>query len=304
MRTTGGVSESGWRHRLEWKPRGSMKPFYSPDRARPAQRPGVPNDSPVVVAGAQTVPLRARLAVYDTLSAAPRIYDVTAPDSAALIEQVSSRAYALAREAGGPIPYTVIREVVENLIHADFTEPVVSILDAGCELRFADQGPGIPDKERALLPGYTTATHDMKRFIRGVGSGLPLVREFLHLSGGSLEVTDNLVRGTVVTLSARKDSPAAPRQERTEAAPVSGSAVQEALSFDLRLTNRHQKVLSLVLEFGYAGPTLVSRELAVGLSTAHRDLAFLEELGLITSDDAGKRQLTELGEKYVETLFS
>ena len=44
----------------------------------------------------------------------------------------------------------VIREIVENFIHAHFVEPIISILDGGNTIRFADQGPGIEDKERAF----------------------------------------------------------------------------------------------------------------------------------------------------------
>ena len=42
---------------------------------------------------------------------------------------------------------------------------------------------------------------------------------------------------------------------------------------------RQQQVLALVLESGLAGPSLVSEELGVGISTAYRDLAMLEEAG-------------------------
>ena len=37
----------------------------------------------------------------------------------------------------------VIREIVENFVHAHFAEPIISILDGGDTIRFADQGPGI-----------------------------------------------------------------------------------------------------------------------------------------------------------------
>ena len=111
--------------------------------------------------------------------------------------------HQLTGEAGGNLPYTVVREVAENLIHAGFAEPVISILDGGTTVRFADQGPGIPEKDRAVLPGYTTANGGMKAFIRGVGSGFPIVRDFLSVSGGTLVIEDNLGCGSVVTISCR-----------------------------------------------------------------------------------------------------
>ena len=68
-----------------------------------------------------------------------------------------------------------------------------------------------------------------------------------------------------------------------------------------RLTTRQKHVLALVLESGLAGPSLVAKELGVGLSTAYRDLASLEEAGLITAD-AGKRTLTAAGLSYLGDL--
>ncbi|MDZ4183614.1 MAG: ATP-binding protein [Desulfuromonadales bacterium] len=252
----------------------------------------------------------ARVASYDSEAAAPHVEDLLASDPSTLIETLSSKVYLVARDFGGPLPYTVIREVVENLIHADFNEIVVSILDSGHTLRFADQGPGISDKERALLPGFTTATRTMKAHIRGVGSGLPIVREFLSHQGGTLTIDDNLGAGTVITVMAAAE----PTPESTSTFPtperVPGSdaatllLTAENTTPVPRLTTRHKKVLSLVLEFGEVGPTLVSKELKVGLSTAHRDLAYLEEQGLIAADESGKRELTDRGTTYLDRIFS
>ncbi len=242
-----------------------------------------------------------RIAIYDTAAAAPRVDDVRSPSADSFIEELSARTYTAARDLGGRLPYTVIREVVENLVHARFKEPVVSILEGGDTVRFSDQGPGIPDKERALLPGYTTASAEMKDLIRGVGSGLPLVREFLAHEGGSLSLEDNLGTGTVVTLNILP-SPKSAVPNPPPAAELDSGLVGALASLP-RLSTRQKRVLSLVVEFGEAGPTLVSKELAVGLSTAYRDLAFLEELELITASEAGKRTTTSLGTAYLDSLF-
>jgi hypothetical protein len=261
--------------------------------------------------------VRARIAVYDALSAAPRVVDVEPAPVGEFIEALSSRVHELSRSEGGSVPYTVIREVAENFIHADFAEPVVSILDSGTTIRFADQGPGIADKDRAMLPGFTTAGGEMKRYIRGVGSGLPIVRDYLSHSGGSLAIEDNLGVGSVVTIYSGPPSrstqlppaatPAAPK------APAVSMSVPEQGSFEPvasapvvarpRLSARQKQVLALVLESGLAGPSLVSKELGVGISTAYRDLAMLEEVGLIASE-AGKRTLTPEGLTYLGDLMN
>ena len=96
----------------------------------------------------------------------------------------------------------VIREVVENFIHSYFRQPTISILDRGDTIRFSDQGPGIEEKERALEYGTTSATEEMRRYIRGVGSGLPYVQQYMQDKGGSLTIDDNMAGGTIVTISA------------------------------------------------------------------------------------------------------
>lgn len=234
----------------------------------------------------------ARIAVYDSLTAAPRVEDLMATDPRMFIESLSTRAYQLSHEAGGAVPYTVIREVVENLIHARFREVVVTILNGGRTVRFSDQGPGIIDKERAFIPGFSTATDEMKHVIKGVGSGLPVVKECLTFSGGTVTVEDNLGSGTVVTL--HMDPPAPARVEPAEDA--AGAPIP-------RLSLRQKQVISLVMELGSAGPSVVSRELGVGLSTAYRDLATLEQYGLIDADETGKRTLTPSGIRILDQLL-
>jgi DNA-binding transcriptional ArsR family regulator len=256
-----------------------MKSFFDAGNIAERQRTSVPTPS---AAGRVTVTpahAGARIAIYDSLAAAPRVEEVDAGDLGEAIEKVASRTYNLARERGGGVPYTIIREIAENLIHAGFSEVVVTILDDGNTVRFADQGPGIADKQRVFLPGFSTATQDMKRHIKGVGSGLPIVRECLSFAGGTVEIDDNLDRGTVVTLRA------APRPQVT------------------RLPHRQKQVLSLVMELGSAGPSAVARELSVGLSTAYRDLASLEEAGLIVADESGKRALTERGVTLLDSIL-
>jgi len=253
-----------------------------PERSRRAA-----GSQDVVLVGA--TPAGARIAIYDGLIAAPRVEDVAADDLGDAIEQLASRTYNIARERGGPIPYTIVREVAENLIHAGFREVVVTILDDGHTIRFADQGPGIPDKDKAFLPGFSTATSDMKRVIRGVGSGLPIVRETLSFTGGSVDVDDNISRGTVVTLRAPRPQDEPPAQEPQAPVP--------------RLTDRQKHVLSIILETGASGPSALSRELGVGVATAYRDLALLEEVGLIEADQGGKRRLTEFGVSCLERVF-
>jgi hypothetical protein len=143
----------------------------------------------------------ARIALYDDLKSAPRVTEINPAPTADYIENLASSIYEQAKLSGGTIPYTVIREVSENFIHAQFAEVTVSILDGGNTIRFADQGPGIFQKDKAQLPGFSSAVESMKQYIRGVGSGLPIVKEYLDFSHGTITIEDNLGTGSVVTIS-------------------------------------------------------------------------------------------------------
>jgi Histidine kinase-, DNA gyrase B-, and HSP90-like ATPase len=269
-----------------------VKSFYEQDPAVDRATPETAASYTVTTAGARAG-TSALVAVYDALTAPPRVERLDSTSAGDLIESLSARVYHLSREAGGQVPFMVIREIVENFIHAGFDEVVVSVLDGGHTLRFADQGPGIRDKDRVFLPGFTTATYDMKRVIKGVGSGLPVARECLSFSGGTIEIDDNLGSGTVVTLRMSVPSPPA----AVEAEVVRDSYEPPTLSL------RQKQVLSLAMELGSLGPTVVARELGVGLSTAYRDLEHLTHHGLITSDESGKRVLTEQGVRCLDALL-
>lgn len=144
----------------------------------------------------------ARVAVYDDPSAAPHVIVIEPKDIRDYLEEITATVSRLSKEQGGTLPFMVIREVVENFIHSYFRQPTISILDRGDTIRFSDQGPGIEEKERALEYGTTSATEEMRRYIRGVGSGLPYVQQYMQDKGGSLTIDDNIAGGTIVTISA------------------------------------------------------------------------------------------------------
>lgn len=299
---------------------GKLKQFYTQENDRLGPE-SLPSGQTVSTQPPPALPSPARIAVYDTCAAAPRIEEVPSAPTREYIERLSSRIYELVREAGGTVPYTVVREVAENLIHADFSEPVVSIMDGGMTVRIADQGPGIADKRRALEPGFTTARGTMKRYIRGVGSGLPIVKEFLSHGGGSLVLEDNLGTGAVVTIMTRRPEPAGqqalaggislplqagerpvlPNAGYPSSFPEIDSIAQNPRAS--RLNSRQKQVLALVVDSREAGPSLIAKQLGVGVSTAYRDLSSLEDMGLIKATEAGKRAVTDLGLSCLSKLM-
>lgn len=162
-----------------------------------------------------------RIAVYDDMLSTPRVVVITQNDVRAYLEEVTNTVYRCMKEQGGNISLMVIREIVENFIHARFMEPIISVLDAGSTIRFADQGPGIADKERAFDFGVTSADREQKRYIRGTGAGFPMVQQYLENAGGAISIEDNLNKGTVITVSVDPT-----RVAEIEAASARGAAVR------------------------------------------------------------------------------
>lgn len=163
----------------------------------------------------------ARIAVYDDMLSTPRVIVIEPQDVRTYLEETTNTVYQCMKEQGGRISLMVIREIVENFIHAHFAEPIISILDGGDTIRFADQGPGIDDKERAFDFGVTSANSSMKRYIRGTGAGFPMVQEYLENAGGAVSIEDNMGNGTVVTVSLNPQ-----RVQEIERAGGRGAAVR------------------------------------------------------------------------------
>ena len=230
----------------------------------------------------------ARIAVYDDAAAAPRVVVIDPTDVRSYLEEITSEVARLAREQGGHIPFMVIREVVENLIHAYFIEPAISILDNGDTIRFADQGPGIKEKERALEYGTTSATEEMKLYIRGVGSGLPYAQQYLHDHGGTLRIEDNISGGTIVTISMVGESATSPRQAVAQSAPV-------VIKPQVNLSGRGEQVISYLSEHESVGPKDLVEAFGSSQSTWTRELQTLEQAGIVTKRGQ-KRFLTPMGQ--------
>jgi predicted HTH transcriptional regulator len=256
--------------------------------------------------GEHNFPILARIAIYDNMRSIPQTIDLRSDTVGDFINNTSQQIYNLSHKAGGVIPFTIIREVVENLIHADFSEVTINIIDNGNNIIISDQGPGIENKDKAFLPGYTSATTSMKKYIRGVGSGLPIVKETIVFSGGSVDISDNIRKGTVVSLKIE-----VPQGKNTDlvnkdsSAPttISISQVDNILAEDfenLKLSLRQNKILFLVLELEEIGPSKIAKELGFSLSTSYRELIFLEKKKLLTLTNTGKRKLSPKGKKYLE----
>ena len=83
-------------------------------------------------------------------------------------------------------PSDVIRKVsialyegeINMVIHAYGGEITAEISSSEIDLTLADTGPGIPDIEKAMQDGFSTATEQVRNLGFGAGMGLPNMKKY------------------------------------------------------------------------------------------------------------------------------
>jgi predicted transcriptional regulator len=239
----------------------------------------------------------ARVACYDDLHSAPRITEIPPNTTTEYIEKLTTIIYEQSHMLGGSIPYTPIREVTENFIHAKFTEIIVSILDNGNTIRFADQGPGIAQKEKAKLPGFSSAIEPMKKYIRGVGSGLPIVKDYLDFQNGTITIEDNLIAGSVVTISLVQ------KEETGARAHISSETKGPIKKYSSpALSEREQDFIRLLYKENELRITDFINHTNLSNSTVFTTLTHLENLGLVEVAQQKRRRLTKAGLEIAQQI--
>ncbi len=212
----------------------------------------------------------------------------TAPDEPPVVDEVSNETGVLidtlfTRVADcSSVPAIAAREIIENLVHADFKEACISVLDGGATVRVSDCGPGITDKDRAMEVGFSTATAEHRALVRGVGSGLPVTLGAMRAIGGSIEIDDNLTTGTVITLRA---------------------PVGKTVPTGCELSEHARGLLALLVELGPSDLPSLAHELDIPRALASRELVFLEHRGYVDRALDGTRDITDSGTELLTTLF-
>ncbi len=199
------------------------------------------------------------------------------------------------------MPEEAVREVVENLVHAQYRGVVISILDGGNVVRVSDKGPGVQHKSRAMEFGFSGGTPGALADIRGVGAGLGIARAAAEKVGGTVVIEDNIGGGTVATITVSEEA----SEPKAGESAARGSAASRRYPDGvprMNISERQQKVLITVLECGEVGPSTVADRLEISVSTAYRDLSVLEEHGLVVTDESGKRIISPLGRDLVEAI--
>lgn len=250
---------------------------------------------------AEAAGIGVRIAVYSQEDG-PEITEVSASNSRSATPKFLRFVMDTVAGMGGKIPEAAIREVLDNLIHAHYEGVVISVLEGGSGVRVSDKGPGIEDKIRALEFGFSGATPEATRQIRGVGAGLGIAQAAIAKVGGTLTIEDNIGGGTVATVSA------ADQRDQDVGALVEQESPNQKRYLDgvprMNISERQQKALVTVLECGEVGPSTVADRLEISVSTAYRDLSVLEEHGLVGTGESGKRLISPLGRDLVHAIVN
>lgn len=85
---------------------------------------------------------------------------------------------------------------INMVIHADGGTIDVEILPDKIHIVFCDKGPGIPDVEKAMQEGYSTATNEIRELGFGAGMGLPNIKMY----SDEMKIDTVIGEGTTIDL--------------------------------------------------------------------------------------------------------
>ncbi len=103
------------------------------------------------------------------------------------------------------LPPDIVRRVaiaiyegeINMVIHANGGEITVTVSDSDIRMVLADRGPGIPDVEKALQAGWSTAPENVRNLGFGAGMGLPNMMKYTD----DLNIESEPGVGTTVTMT-------------------------------------------------------------------------------------------------------
>lgn len=85
---------------------------------------------------------------------------------------------------------------INMVIHAGGGAIKVMVTDDNIRIILADTGPGIPDVEKAMQLGYSTAPEEVRSLGFGAGMGLPNMKKY----SDNMQIDTEVGMGTTVTM--------------------------------------------------------------------------------------------------------
>ena len=88
------------------------------------------------------------------------------------------------------------REIFRYIIISKFKEKKEYIYEK-IHIIFSDKGPGIPDIEKAMQEGFSTASHEIRELGFGAGMGLPNMKRYTD----SMRIESEIGKGTTIYMT-------------------------------------------------------------------------------------------------------
>ena len=86
---------------------------------------------------------------------------------------------------------------INMVIHADGGTIDVEVTPQEIRIVFQDRGPGIPDIEKAMQEGFSTAPHEVRELGFGAGMGLPNIKK----NSDEMKIESTVGVGTTITIT-------------------------------------------------------------------------------------------------------
>jgi anti-sigma regulatory factor (Ser/Thr protein kinase) len=105
------------------------------------------------------------------------------------------------------VPHDAVRKVaiamyegeINMVIHAHGGNITVTVDEDSINMILADKGPGIPDIEKAMQEGYSTAPDNIRALGFGAGMGLPNMKKYTD----EMHIDTVIDVGTTVTMKVK-----------------------------------------------------------------------------------------------------
>ena len=85
---------------------------------------------------------------------------------------------------------------INMVIHANGGRITVSVSDSEITMILADRGPGIPDVDKAMQEGFSTARPEVRSLGFGAGMGLPNMKKYTD----EMKIDTVIGQGTTITM--------------------------------------------------------------------------------------------------------
>ena len=128
---------------------------------------------------------------YQVDAAVPEMAGHASTEFKAVLKQLGVSAKVIRR-----ISIAMYEGEINMVIHANGGEIICQVDETQIEVVMADSGPGIPDLEKAMTAGWSTASPQARELGFGAGMGMPNMKKF----SDEMEVQTQVGVGTTLTL--------------------------------------------------------------------------------------------------------